>query len=149
MRSLSRLYTITAFALMTLTFSLWAAPMALADTMKLPPGSEALIPLEKPDHVQFEPLCPKGVTCVTDGTIVTLTYLLAGCLDSLAPVQFQFTQGQGAEAHTLLVSAMAIQNERSPFLRCPTPTARKVKLAFPGVFGDIQITPLTNSVLPE
>src|SRR3990167_6679125 len=29
------------------------------------------------------PLCPKGMTCVANGTIINLTYTASGCMDTL------------------------------------------------------------------
>lgn len=46
-----------------------------------------------PASIKTAPLCPDGVTCFTNGTIVTMVFTPAGCLDrALQPVYEQVGQ---------------------------------------------------------
>lgn len=76
----------------------------------LPPGTYALADVAG-QVASAEPLCPEGMTCVTNGTILNMTYT-GGCLDSL--VQPVYT----VVGQDVFVHAQVALNENSKRVRC-------------------------------
>ena len=92
----------------------------------LPTDAQSLVPL-KSELLSVESLCPPGVMCATNGTVITLKYLLPGCVDVLAPVR---AKAVPASNNTLdvYVSAQAVVRAASEVTRCFAPNRGTFKL---------------------
>lgn len=91
---------------------------------QLPSDSIGLAPVAA-RIVSTEPLCPAGVVCVTNGTIIHLEYTLRGCLDKLGPVQYRVDFANANRRMTLTLSSVSILTAASQNTECvAAPTAR-------------------------
>lgn len=87
-----------------------------------------------------EPLCPKGVTCMTDGTVVNVrvTY---GCAEKLGPVTAETLEKDGKLY--VFVAAPVIGEGRTP-AACLAIVHETVKFQFIMEFGKVELRPLKN-----
>ncbi len=89
-----------------------------------------------------EPLCPEGVTCIANGTIVNMTFTLPGCVDKLGPVNYKLVKM--GKKNILYVSAQALQSSRSKVVMCFAPNFQTATATFIGVYG-IEVQLLKDS----
>lgn len=84
-------------------------------------------------------LCPEGVVCVWNGTIVTLDVTMNSCVNKLGPVAYSVDQhyvdGKLSPVK-LAVHAIEFQDEASTRVRCAQ-TIEQVELTLGNVYGDI------------
>lgn len=94
--------------------------------------------------VKVESLCPEGMVCVTDGTVVTLRLTLNGCLDTLGPVSY--LSNEDNSNLNLFVSAVNIIDEDSARVMCiRMPTVTK-KISLINQFGEVRLNVLKNQI---
>lgn len=82
-----------------------------------------------------ESLCPKGVICITDGTVVNLEVELSGCEDELVPVANNAVE-IGKELH-VFVSAMNVATKSSAAVKCKKLPVEKVQLTYVAQYGKV------------
>jgi hypothetical protein len=129
------------------TRTITAAGFLTADSVELvnlrgvdvaiPPATAALTASPRLEVVSTRRLCPEGMVCVTDGTIVRLMTTLDGCLDQLGPVSHAAvsTRDQsGLDRLELAVSGVQLANKGSRHVRCFAPNVQFTEIAFPGSF---------------
>ncbi|MBX3022367.1 MAG: hypothetical protein KF799_11900 [Bdellovibrionales bacterium] len=116
--------------LATVMFML-SAPTAFAQT-PLPAGTIALQTVGG-DVVSTAPLCPAGVKCITNGTIVNLVLGSGGCLDQLLPLTYEKVGDE------VIVHAQVAVNEQSSKVNCATHTIFTEQLALIGVYKPFKL----------
>jgi hypothetical protein len=95
-----------------------------------------IVPVKSAKVVATRPLCPKGVTCVTDGTIITVAAPIL-CINQLGPVAYSTKLGKEGKKSTLdlNVSAFEMQNVGHDRVRC-APTSKTFDISLPMIFVD-------------
>lgn len=136
--------TITAAGLLTAD-SVELVDLRGAD-VAIPSATAALTTSPRFEVVSTRRLCPEGVVCVTDGTIVRLMTTLDGCLDQLGPVSYAAVSTRdenGLERLELAVSGIQLANKGSRHVRCFAPNVQFTEIAFPGQFVTAKSIDLT------
>lgn len=98
------------------------APFANAEVASLGDKAVGLSQL-KGEVVDVRALCPAGVTCIANGTVISLKFTLAGCFDTLGPVSYDVDASEEGKLK-VYVSALNIHDKRSAAAFCyVAPTA--------------------------
>lgn len=84
--------------------------------------------------VSTRPLCPEGVVCVTDGTVITLSSSMI-CVNEIGPVAYQTAQSNvgGAAKLNLTLSAFEVLNKGHDRVRCAN-IPRTFEISLPMIF---------------
>lgn len=87
------------------------------------------------------PLCPEGVTCFVNGTIIDLEFTLQGCQDQLGPVTYSAKSGNLADQPLqLFVSAINLNDARSAHTACFVAPKEYRSLTLINMYGQPQLT---------
>ena len=108
-----------------------------AASYKLPKGALALKAI-KESSITFEPLCPKNVTCITDGKVVNLHYTL-GCLNTMVPVQFKTEIDFKANKAVIYVTAFEVLTKASQTAKCFRAPIGTASIPLVGFFGEVEV----------
>lgn len=128
---------ITLFASFLIIFTLFFSLKTRAQTtFEIDKDTIALQSLKAID-VKTSPLCPPNVTCITDGTVVALKFLLPTCVDKLGPVTYKAVQNK--KYIELYVSAFAQINKSSALVKCFAPTYETAQITLIGQFGSVRV----------
>jgi hypothetical protein len=132
--------------LVSATVSATVSVCAFAETayFPLPEGSLGVSPLEMKVS-QVRELCPQGVTCITNGTVVTLLGTLQGCGDVAGP--FSYNAKVEGDTLKLYVSATNIVNKFSLVATCLRAPQATIEIThIPQVFpaNKIEVINLNN-----
>lgn len=99
------------------------AALATPQSTGLPDGTVGLA-AAKGRVVARRPLCPEGVQCVTNGTIVTLEFT-GGCLDNLLPL----TYATSTDRTEVFVHALLAVNKDSLVAFCSSLPVYKAEVS--------------------
>ena len=112
---------------------------ALAEIQSINEGSTGISSI-RGEVISVIPLCPENVTCITDGTVVTIRYHLNGCLDTFVDGGVAATE-EGNKLH-VYASGLNIHNKQSRVAFCAAmPTATKT-YTFIMKFGAVELANL-------
>src|SRR3712207_831401 len=93
-----------------MSFVLVSASAFAAEGFELPRGSMELIPI-RGEVTRIGSMCPPNAMCITDGTVIDLSFRLGGCLDRLAPLTYKAIEKD--DVLHVFVSALRVSNEGS------------------------------------
>ncbi len=117
-----------------------ARSMRLNDTTDLKEGSFAITSVAG-TLVGTSPLCPVGMTCITGGTIVDLSFT-TGCLDQFLPVAYVVVGDE------VIVHAQVVANKNSLVALCNRVPTYPVRLQLINTYAPLQIRFMnTNQVI--
>ena len=103
-----------------------------------------MIPVEEFSIVDQRPLCPESVTCVVDGTILTVETTSNGCFDKLSPVRVV-----SQDDNTILVGADNIVDKRSLAAYCSAFPVARFEITLINKYGEFEIQPLLPIVTAQ
>jgi len=117
------------------------APIAMNDDIyKIAPSSNVKI-------VSTSPLCPEGMVCITDGTIIHLEAELDSCVDDLGPVSYAFEKT--ANGFDLVVAVSTLHSKRRLVALCTEgPWTKATTIQLPMIFVEQAAIKLKEVKLP-
>ena len=80
-------------------------------------------------------LCPTGMTCVTNGTVIDIMFTLAGCLDRLGEVKYTAIENATTRSLDVSVYALGITNPKSASARCIRAQTANYKITLINKYG--------------
>jgi hypothetical protein len=104
--------------------------IAFADSVALPVAAYVPAPLTK---VEVSPLCPEGVACLTNGTVVVLTFLIP-CVGDLVDPIFSRLVRKADGGGTLYVQGTGLQTSESLHTFCFAPSYKTTTQTFVNTF---------------
>lgn len=109
---------------------------AAIGTYSLPSDAIALSPIEG-SIAAVAPLCPDGVTCFVNGTIIDLRFVLQGCMDQLGPVTYRAEEVGGKLK--VYVSAINVHSEESTHVMCFAAATADYRITLINQYGDVEV----------
>jgi hypothetical protein len=88
--------------------------------------------------IQVSPLCPDGMTCFVDGTMIDVKFTLNGCLDTLGPVTYDAVETDDGRL-IVFVSALNVHHQDSKVTFCYVAPTEVVKLQLINKYGDVEV----------
>mgnify|MGYP000013385226 CR=1 FL=1 len=84
-----------------------------------------------------QPLCPAGVTCIANGTVINLEFGLLGCADELAPITYEAIEKDG-DLH-VYVSAINLHTKESTVSICQRFPIQPAQVILVNQYGNLKM----------
>ncbi len=123
------------FILSALLISLSASAEETVSYNLLPTDTR-LVPIAG-EVVSIEPLCPDGMTCIANGTVIHLRFRLNSCMSRMTPVSYGALEADGRL--NVYVSALEILNRRARVALCSGPTIVRQEITLINRYGDVSV----------
>ncbi|HXH31986.1 MAG TPA: hypothetical protein VNJ01_14345 [Bacteriovoracaceae bacterium] len=100
---------------------------------------DKLYPITSAVSVKVSMLCPDGMTCFTNGTVIKLVLPLNGCVDSLGPVTYKAEENREKGILNVYVSATGVANPQSMTTRCMVAPTAKYQITLVNKYGNVKL----------
>ncbi len=83
------------------------------------------------------PLCPDGMTCFANGTIVSFRFMLGSCVSRMIPLSYDAIETDGVL--NVYVSAMEIASRNAIRVMCAAPGIVNQEITLFNRYGDVKV----------